>query len=210
MFTKSSFSLAEINRRFSGKDIGNLRGIGNLREKLNRAGEKAPTNRMAKEVLARALSNKSKMQRDKYWKEGLGLEYNKRKKIESEIFGQGEKSLHEKKMEEKAAEKKEKLNVYLSKRSTEETDEYKRQKGGWCKGDGYNQGFAGQAAGHGSNTGFAGPGQAPQTGQDDKTAGAPGRSRFQGIGNANNPPVGEDKNNSPEPPNAPPIIPLQI
>ncbi|MBU4346970.1 hypothetical protein KJ586_03420 [Patescibacteria group bacterium] len=209
MSVKSSFSLAEINRRFSGKDIGNLRGIGNLREKLKGAGEKVPTNIKAKEVLARALKDKSKEQREKYFK-GLGLQDKKRKKIESEIFGKGEKSLHEQKMAKKAAEKKEKVNIYLGKRSAEETDEYKRQKGGWYKGDGYNQGFAGQAAGHGSNTGFAGPGQAPQTGQDNQPAGAPGRSKFQTIGGTGNPPTGDDKNNPPEPPAAPPITILPI
>ncbi|MDP2767120.1 MAG: hypothetical protein Q8O41_06695 [Candidatus Methanoperedens sp.] len=108
MFTKSSFSLAEINRRFKGRDMGNLRGIGNLKERLKSAGERVPTNIKAKEVLASALKGKSKEQRGKYF-ERLGLEYNKRKKIENEIFGQGEKSLHEQKIEKKAAERKEKL-----------------------------------------------------------------------------------------------------
>ncbi len=202
MSTKLSFTA--MSQRLKGQNIGNLR------EKLKSAGEKVPTNIKAKEVLARALSNKSERQREKYWKGTLGLQCKERKKFESKFFGQGEKSLSELAAAKKAAEKKEKVNVFLSKRSAEETEEYKRQKGDWYKGDEYNQGFAGQAAGDGSSIGFAGQGQAPPAGQDDKAAGAPGRAKFQTIGGANNPPSGGDKNNPLEPPAAPPITILPI
>lgn len=201
MSTKLSF--IEMGRRLKGQNIGNLR------EKLKSAGEKVPTDIRAKAVLAQRLGNKTERQRDEYLRKGLGLRDDERKKIESKFFGQGEKSLHEQKLEKKAAEKKEKLNIFLGKRSAEETDEYKRQKGGWYKGDGYNQGFAGQAAGDGSNTGFAGPGQ-KEPEQDNQPAGAPGRAKFQTIGGAGNPPSGDDKNNPAEPPKAPPITLLPI
>lgn len=201
MSTKLSF--IEMGRRLKGQNIGNLR------EKLKSAGEKVPTDIRAKAVLAQRLGNKTEKQRDDYLRKGLGLRDYERKKIEKKFFGQGEKTLDEQKLEKKAAEKKEKLNIFLGKRSAEEMEEYKKEKGGWYKSGEYSQGFAGQQAGYGSDIGFAGPGQ-KEPEQDNQPAGAPGRAKFQTIGGAGNPPSGDDKNNTAEPPKAPPITLLPI